>query len=108
MRPRRNRNLMRRVATLAAILLLLGQTLATAHFHRSSAQWELSAGGTAGVADSSCPICAAHLNTSAPAPVVPALDAPTIADKLVPRLMHHAPSSTFLQSCFGRAPPASA
>jgi hypothetical protein len=106
MRSRRNPNLMRQVAGLAAIFLLLGQTLAAAHFHRTSAQRELSAGGAAGIADSACPICAAHLNTSAPAPVVPTLDAPTIADKLVPHLMHRAPSSTFLQSCFGRAPPA--
>jgi hypothetical protein len=40
--PRRNPNLMRQVATLAAIFLLLGQTLAAAHFHRTSAQRELS------------------------------------------------------------------
>jgi hypothetical protein len=107
MRSRRNPNLMRQVAGLAAIFLLLAQTLAAAHFHRTSAQRELSAGDAAGVADSSCPICAAHLNTSAPAPAVPALNAPTIADKLVPHLMQLAPRSTFLQSCFGRAPPAS-
>jgi hypothetical protein len=107
MSSRRNSNLMRTVATMAAMLLLLVQTLAGAHFHRSSAQHELSSSDTASVADSSCPICAAHLNASATAPAVPAPDAPSIADKIVPHLAHPAPLSSFRQKCFGRAPPAS-
>jgi len=107
MDSRRYSNLMRNAAKLAAILLLLVQTLAGAHFHRTSAQWELSSSGAASVADSSCPICAAHLNASATGPAVPAPDAPTIADQLAPRTLDSAPHSTFVRNCFGRAPPRS-
>ena len=38
MNPRRHIEMMRRVATIAAIILLLGQTIAAAHFHPVSSQ----------------------------------------------------------------------
>jgi len=107
MNSRRYSNLIRKAATVAAIFLLLGQTIAAAHFHWTLAHHELSSRDTATVADSLCPICAAHLNNSATAPTVPALDGPTIADQLAPRALHSAPHSTFVRNCFGRAPPPS-
>jgi hypothetical protein len=107
MNSRRYSNLMRKAATVAAIFLLLGQSIAAAHIHRFSARRELSASGASSVNDSACPICAAHLNSSATAPLVPALDAPTIATQLIPKALDQPPSSNFLQHRFGRAPPLS-
>ena len=104
---RRHIEMMRRVATIAAIILLLGQTIAAAHFHPASSQQELSSSAAAGIADSSCAICAAHCHSPAAAAVVPALDASTILENIVPRAVHAGPLSTFVQNRFCRAPPAS-
>ena len=107
MNSRRHINLMRRVATIAAIILLMGQTIAAAHSHRTSAQHEFSASSAAGIADSSCAICAAHFHSPAASAVVPALDAPTVRENLVARAVFAGPLSVYVGHCFGRAPPAS-
>jgi hypothetical protein len=99
-------NLMRRIATVAAIILLLGQAIAAAHFHRTS-QREFSADGVAGIADSSCPICAAHFHSPAASAGVPTLDAPTMVERIVIRAARAGTLSTFTRSRFGRAPPRS-
>jgi len=104
---RRYPNLMRRAATIAAIILALGQAIAAAHFHRLSAQQELSANGVAGIADSSCAICAAHFHSPAASAVVPALNAPATVRSIVICAVHTGPLSTFIRNRFGRAPPAS-
>jgi len=105
MSSRRYSNLMRKAATLTALIVLLGQTIAAAHFHPSSTQRAFSASGVSGVADSACPICAAHLHSTATAPIVPALDAPAIAERTVPCALETGPLSTFVRNRFGRAPP---
>jgi hypothetical protein len=99
--------MMRKVATIAAIILLLGQSIAAAHFHRTSAQQEVSVSGSAGIADSSCALCAAHFHSPATAAVVPVLDAPAVRESIVTCAVHRGPLSTFIQNRFGRAPPAS-
>jgi hypothetical protein len=104
----RHKNLMRRVAAIAAIILLLGQTIASAHFHRASAQPEFSATSAAGIADSSCAICAAHFHSPAASAVAPALDAPTVLEDLVVVAVSSGPLAVSFGHCFGRAPPASA
>jgi hypothetical protein len=96
----------RTIATVAAVILLLGQTFAAAHFHRVSTQREVVS-GAAGMADGSCAICAAHLHSAAALAVAPALDAPTIQARITPCAVHTGPLSTFTRSRFGRAPPAS-
>ena len=107
MNPRRHIGLTRRVATIAAIILLLGQTIAAAHFHRTSAQQEFSATSAASIADSSCAICAAHFHSPAASVVVPALNAPTVLEDSVVIAVSGEPLSLYFGYCFGRAPPAS-
>jgi hypothetical protein len=108
MKSRRHiHQMMRNVATIAAIILLIGQTIAAAHFHRSSAQPEFSASAVAGIADSSCASCAAHFHSPAASTVAPALNAPTVLENLVARAVAIEPLSTYVDHCFGRAPPAS-
>jgi hypothetical protein len=99
--------MMRRLATIAAIILLIGQSIAAAHFHRTSAQQEFSSSGAAGIADSSCAICAAHFHSPAASAVVPALNAPTALESMVLCAVQAGPVSTFAQHHFSRAPPAS-
>jgi hypothetical protein len=91
----------------AAIILLLGQTIAAAHFHPTSSQRQLSSTRGAGIADSSCAICAAHFHSPATAAVIPAFATPTIGEDIVLRAVHAGPRSTFVGHLFGRAPPAS-
>jgi hypothetical protein len=97
---------MRQVATLAAIILLLGQTIAAAHFHPVSSQREFSAGGTAGIADGSCAICSAQLHSSFATAVAPALNASTVQQNLVALMVPSGPPLVYIGPCFGRAPPA--
>ena len=99
--------MMRRIATVAAIILLLGQTIAAAHVHRTSSSQEFSAGSVGGIADSSCAICAAHFHSPCVSAVVPALDAPTLLESSVSYAVQSGPISTFVEHRFGRAPPAS-
>jgi len=103
----RHKNLIRRIASITAIVLLIGQTIAAAHSHRISTQHELSSSGAVGIADSSCAICAAHFHSPAASTVVPVLDAPTILENLILRAVQAGPLSTFSLDRFGRAPPAS-
>jgi hypothetical protein len=107
MNPRRHIEMTRRIATIAAIILLLGQTIAAAHFHPVSSQQGLSSSEAVGIADSSCAICAAHFHSPVLAAVVPALDAPTVVEKLVGCTVVDGPRFVYLGHCFGRAPPAS-
>jgi len=107
MNSRRYPNLMRRIATIAAIILLLGQAIAASHFHWNSAHRQLSSNGVASIADISCPICAAHFHSSAVAAVIPALKAPTMVEFIVADTLLPAPPLTFIANRFGRAPPAS-
>jgi hypothetical protein len=107
MNSRRHIEMMRKVATIAAIILLLGQTIAAAHFHRISPRQEFSSGGVPGIADSSCAICAAHFHSPAASAVVPALNAPTVLESQVVRAVFGGPLSVYAGHCFGRAPPAS-
>src|SRR5260221_8359912 len=111
MKPRRHiidLRMTRRIATIAAIILLLGQTIAAAHVHRSSSSQEFSPRSVSGIADSSCAICAAHFHSPGISAVVPALDAPTLLDSIVSYAVQTGPISTFVEYRFGRAPPASA
>lgn len=101
------RKMTRTVATIAAIILLLGQTIAAAHFHPVLSQQGLSSSEAVGIADSSCAICAAHFHSPVLSAVVPALDAPTVIEKLVARAVFGGPLSVYVGHCFGRAPPAS-
>jgi hypothetical protein len=103
----RNKSLFRRVATIAAIILLLGQTIAASHFHRVSTQHEFSASSAAGIDGSSCAICAAQLHSPAASAVVPTLDAPKLLEASVVVAVSLEPLSEYLCHCFGRAPPAS-
>jgi hypothetical protein len=103
----RDKSFPRNVALVAAMVLLLGQTVAAAHFHRVSTQQEFSQSAAAGLADGACPVCLAHFHSPAIFAVVPALDAPTIARDSVPRAMTSAPLSAYIVHRFGRAPPAS-
>src|SRR5262245_10364840 len=107
MSPRRHILMMRKVVTIAAIILLLGQTIAAAHVHRTSSQQELSSSAVSGIAESSCAICAAHFHSPAVSAVVPALDSPTIVESIVTGTIQAAPPSTFVERRYGRAPPAS-
>ena len=79
----RHPNFMRRAATLAAIILLLGQAIAAAHNHWNSAQRQFSENSASGIADGSCAICAAHFHSPAAAAVVPVLRAPTTVEFVV-------------------------
>jgi hypothetical protein len=97
---------LRRVAVVAAIVLLLGQTIAAAHFHRISRQQELAASNV-GFGDTSCAICAAHLHSAAVSAIVPALDAPKLLEKSVVFAVSIEPLCAYVGHCFGRAPPAS-
>jgi hypothetical protein len=107
MNSRRHTNLMRKIATIAAIILLLGQTIVAAHVHRATFSQELAAGGGSGIADSSCGICAAQLHSPAVSAVVPALDAPTLLASTVSYAVQNGPISTFVEYRYGRSPPAS-
>jgi hypothetical protein len=100
--------MMRKIAIIAAIILLLGQTIAAAHFHHSSFQQEFSAGSATAIADGSCAICAAHFHSPAASAIVPALEAPTILEDAVARAVFGGPLSPYVGHGFGRAPPASA
>jgi len=107
MNPRRHM-MIRKAATIAAIILLIGQTIAAAHFHRISSQQEFSASVAAGAADSSCAICAAHFHSPAASAVIPALDAPTVFENSVALAVFGGPLTAYIGRGFGRAPPASA
>jgi hypothetical protein len=96
----------RKLAMLAAIILLLGQTIATAHFHPVSRQPRVSSSTAAGIADTSCAICSAQLHSSSAPAVAPALDAPTVQQNLVALTVPSGPPSVYIGNCFGRAPPA--
>jgi hypothetical protein len=98
---------LRKIALAAAILLLLGQTIAAAHFHRLPGHQEFSSTATNAIADASCAICAAHLHSPAVSAVALALGAPKlILESLVPAVPIE-PLSAYLGHCFGRAPPGS-
>jgi hypothetical protein len=99
--------MMRRVATIAAIILLLGQSIAAAHFHPGSSQQGLSSPAAVSIADSSCAFCAAHFHSPVLSAVVPALDAPTVIEKLIARAVVGGLLSVSVSHCFGRAPPVS-
>jgi len=107
MTSRRHMDRLRRVATIAAIILLLGQMIAAVHVHRASSQQEFAASGAAAVADSSCALCAAQLHSPATAAVIPALHAPTVLKDLIVPAVSSGPLSVYVGYCFGRAPPAS-
>jgi hypothetical protein len=109
MNPRHHINharMMRRVASMAAVILLLGQMIAAAHFHLASRQQALASSG-AGLADSSCAICAAQLHSPAAAAVAPALDALAVRENPVVSVVLGGPLTVYIGNCFGRAPPAS-
>jgi hypothetical protein len=103
---RRHMPLMRKVATIAAIILLLGQAIAATHVHPGSSQREFSASGIGGIG-SACAICAAHLHSSAASAVAPALEAPTLRENLITAAVCTGPLFGCILHCFGRAPPAS-
>lgn len=107
MNSRRHPNLMRQAATIAAIILLLGQAIAAAHVHWNLAQRQFSENSATGIADGSCAICAAHFHSPATAAVIPALKAPTTVEFVVAAAQLSAPPSTRIANRFGRAPPAS-
>jgi hypothetical protein len=107
MKSRRQTGFMRRVATIAAITLLLAQMIAAAHYHRVAVQQEVASSAGAGIADTSCAICAAHFHSPVTSAVVPALDTPTALDAIVPIAVQTGPLSTLIPKLFGRAPPAS-
>jgi len=106
MNSRRSINI-RKVAVVTAIILLLGQTVAAAHFHRTSRQREFSASIASGFADSSCAMCAAHLHSAALSAFVPALDAPKLLERSIAFAVSIEPLCAYVGHCFGRAPPAS-
>jgi len=102
----RNKYFLRNIAMVAAMVLLLGQTLAAAHFHRVSTEQEFSESAASGIADG-CAVCVAHFHSPAIFAVVPALNAPLTARDSVPRAIPSAPVSACVVHRFGRAPPAS-
>jgi hypothetical protein len=106
-RKHRNKYFLRKVAIVAAVVLLLGQTLAAAHFHRVSTQPEFSQSAVSGIADGGCAVCVAHFHSPAIFAVVPALNAPVTARDSARRAIHSAPLSVRIVLRFGRAPPAS-
>jgi hypothetical protein len=103
----RDNYLLRKVAIVAAVVLLLGQTLAAAHFHRVSTEQEFSQSAVAGIADGGCAVCLAHFHSPAIFAVVPALNAPATATDSVPRAIPSASFSVPIVHRFGRAPPVS-
>ncbi|HXN87515.1 MAG TPA: hypothetical protein VN867_15690 [Candidatus Binataceae bacterium] len=103
----RDKSFLRNVALVAAIMLVLGQTLAAAHFHRVSTGPEFSQSAVAGIADGGCAVCVAHFHSPAVFAVVPALNAPVTARDLAPRAIRSASLSARVVHRFGRAPPAS-
>jgi hypothetical protein len=107
MKSRRHTSLMRRAATFAAIILLIGQAIAAAHFHRASVNQEISAGASAGTTDSACAICVAHLHSPGVSGIAPAIDVPSLLEKLVTLTVLSRPSLIYAGHRFGRAPPAS-
>ncbi len=105
---RRHPNLMRRAATIAALILLLSQAIAAAHVHWNLAQRQFSENSATGIADGSCAICAAHFHSPGNrAAVIPALKAPTTVEFVVAAAQLSAPPSTRIANRFGQAPPAS-
>jgi len=104
MKHHRPVEMMRKVAVIAAVLLLVGQTIAAAHFHSVSSQQEFAA-STAGIADSSCAICAAQLHSPAASAVAPALDAPSALESLLAPAVFGGPLTSYAGDRFGRAPP---
>ena len=104
---RRYPQILRRSAIIAAIVLLLGQAIAAAHFHRVAAQPEFSSTTTSAIADASCAICAAQLHSPIVAAVALALDAPKLVLEPLASAVPIEPLSAYIGPCFGRAPPAS-
>jgi hypothetical protein len=107
MNPRRGKEIARKLAVFAAVLLLVGQTIAASHFHPASRQLQVSSSSATGIADSACAICAAHLHSSAAAAIAPAIDAPTSLEKQMASAIFLVAQSACIANCFGRAPPAS-
>jgi hypothetical protein len=106
MKFRRNNNFRGRIAPIAAILLLIAQTIAVAHSHRMSAQQEFASSVAASIADGSCAICAAQIHSPAASSALPAPNAPTVPESVVPIAFQTVPFSTLIPKLFGRAPPA--
>src|SRR3984957_18831990 len=80
-----NETFLKKIAIVAAMVLLLGQTLAAAHFHRFSTLPEFSQSAVSSIADGGCAVCVAHFHSPAIFAVVPALNAPLTARDSVPR-----------------------
>jgi hypothetical protein len=102
----RDTSFRRKIAIVAAIFLLIGQTIAAAHFHRLSAQQEFSASAN-GIADSGCAVCLFHFHTPGISAAAPVLSAPTLLQHLFSFAVFSGPLSAFVRHRFGRAPPAS-
>jgi hypothetical protein len=98
---------LRKIALAAAILLLLGQTIAAAHFHRLPGHQEFCSTATNAIADASCAICAAQLHSPAAHAIVPAFDAPKLLHQSVVLAVATEPLCAYVGHCFGRAPPVS-
>jgi hypothetical protein len=107
MNTRRYPEILRRSAIIAAIVLLMGQAIAAAHFHRVAGHQEFSSGATTAIADSACAICAAQLHSPAAHAIVPAFDAPKPLHQSVVLAVATEPLCAYVGHCFGRAPPVS-
>ena len=98
--------IMRKIAATAAVILLLGQTIAATHYHPASSQREFSA-GLESVAGSACAICAAQVHSPAAYATVPALYTPKLLLESVVLAVFIEPLSAYASYRFGRAPPLS-
>jgi len=99
------RRAIRKVAIVATIILLLGQTIAAAHFHHLSIDKEFGSAVASAATDGACAICAAQLHAPVVSAVAPALVVPEPMKRPVSYTARTEPLAPSIINVFGRAPP---
>jgi len=99
---------MRGIAGFAAAILLLAQSVGSAHLHPLPSQQKYVTSAAAGVADGLCALCLVRFHSPAALIVAPHPMAPGLAELGAPCATSVAPRSSYRLHPFGRAPPASA
>jgi len=97
----------RGVAALVAAILLLTQSLGTAHFHPLPSQQKYAANAVVNADDGLCAVCLFRIHSPTVAAVTPSVTAPALFERIDSVATESRLCSWYDSHLFGRAPPAS-